>query len=241
MIAPIEIANQEILFELLTCKICKGILRSPVQCAKCGNTYCSICFNNKKKCLNNCSIVPSSAPWLNNIILSLKFKCKNGCGKLIDYNEYEFHYLMNCPNVDYKATIPKLIEKVTLMKIKADELKIVNKKLKANNEKNNKKDSQHYIELIKTHKRWKNEQQHLSIIQSQLNRAMNNNGSNPMNFTNHFGNAGYGNFNNVFNSYRRGDSDEDFLAHIENVRRETAQLQGEINNYYQRYGVQNPA
>ena len=241
MIAPTEIANQEILFELLTCKICKGILRSPVQCAKCGNTYCSICFNNKKKCLNNCSIVPSSAPWLNNIILSLKFKCKNGCGKLIDYNEYEFHYLMNGPNVEYKAGCAKVIEKVTLMKIKADELKIVNKKLKANNEKNNKKDSQHYIELIKTHKRWKNEQQHLSIIQSQLNRAMNNNGSNPMNFTNHFGNAGYGNSNNVFNSYRRGDSDDDFLTEIENLRERAAHALEEYNNYNQLYHAQNPA
>ena len=120
---------------------------------------------------------------------------------------------------------------------------MVNKKLKANNEKNNKKDSQHYIELIKTHKRWKNEQQHLSIIQSQLNRAMNNNGSNPMNFTNHFGNAGYGNFNNVFNSYRRGDSDEDILAEAENLREltRTAHAQEQYNNYLQQYGAQNPA
>ena len=125
-----------------------------------------------------------------------------------------------------------------------DELKIVNKKLKANNEKNNKKDSQHYIELIKTHKRWKNEQQHLSIIQSQLNRAMNNNGSNPMNFTNHFGNAGYGNFNNVFNSYRRGDSDDEInnlLTRAENVNEQAAQVLERYNNHNQRYGVQNSA
>lgn len=204
MIAPTEIANPETLFELLTCKICKGILQSPLQCAKCGNTYCSKCFNSKKKCLNSCSISPTSAPWLNTFILSLKFKCKNGCGQLINYSDYEEHYMIKCPKVDFRENIPKLREKVSLMKIKANELNIINKKLKANNEKITNKDTQHYIDLIKTHKRWKRDaQEHLSIIQSQLNRTMNDIRSRQMINVNSFG-MGNGNFNNIFNNYRRG-------------------------------------
>ena len=55
---------------------------------------------------------------------------------------------------------------------------------------------------------------------------------------------GYGNFNNVFNSYRRGDSDDEInnlLTRAENVNEQAAQVLERYNNHNQRYGVQNSA
>ena len=169
MIAPTEIVNPMSLSELITCKICKGILKSPLQCSKCGNVYCEECFEDKKKCLNNCSKAPNSAPWLNHIIHSLKFKCKNGCEEIINFNDYEEHYLMKCSKLNYMESIPKLRKMLNVMNNQEKELKLFNRKIRNNNYVNNigLNDSDYFKTIAESHPRWNKPQ----IFQTHYNRS----------------------------------------------------------------------
>ena len=123
-ISPDDISNKkeaENMKDLLTCPICLNILISPVQCNKCNKCFCKICINN---CKNSKTVCPfrcenptySDNKFVKNVLAILKFKCKNGCKTIIDYEDLEKHYGEDCDKIDFKAKYKELLEKYNKIK-----------------------------------------------------------------------------------------------------------------------------
>ena len=118
-ISPDDIYNKnevENMLELLKCSICLNILLAPVQCNKCNNCFCKLCIehyqDSKIKCPFRCEN-PSylENKFVKNVLSILKFKCKNGCDKIIKYDDPEKHYEEDCEKIDYKAKYEELLKK----------------------------------------------------------------------------------------------------------------------------------
>ena len=94
---------------------------SPVQCNKCNKCFCKMCIDNyansKSKCPFRCDN-PQYNPnkFVENVLAILKFKCKNGCDKIIKYEELQKHYQEDCDKIDYKAKYKELLKKYKEMK-----------------------------------------------------------------------------------------------------------------------------
>lgn len=89
------------------CSICQGISYNPVECTSCGNCFCEKCIMNwmkeKKKCVFRCeSPIIKYSTLANDIISLLNFKCKNGCGVIINYKDIKQHYENDCSKIDFK-------------------------------------------------------------------------------------------------------------------------------------------
>ena len=67
---------------------------------------------------------------LNNVLSILKFKCKNGCNEIINYDNLEKHYEEDCDKIDFKTKYKELL-------IKYNALKNVNNNMNYNNMNNN--------------------------------------------------------------------------------------------------------
>ena len=112
-----EAANMK---DLLSCPICLNILISPVQCNKC---FCKICIDNYA---NSKSICPfrcdnplyNPNKFVENVLAILQFKCKNGCDKIIKYEELQKHYQEDCDKIDFKAKYKELLKKYKELKNK---------------------------------------------------------------------------------------------------------------------------
>ena len=107
----------------ISCPICFNILISPVQCSICNKCFCKQCIekyeNSKNTCPFRC-INPkyNENKFVNNILSILKFKCKNGCGKLISYDNLEKHYDEDCDKIDFKTKYKELLKKYKDLKTK---------------------------------------------------------------------------------------------------------------------------
>ena len=103
-------SSSENIISLLICRICFEILVSPVQCYKCNQCFCQSCIQlNQNKCPTRCQNPNFKKNiFVNNVISTLKFKCKNGCGKIIDYDELEKHYDEDCAKNDFRKKYLKL-------------------------------------------------------------------------------------------------------------------------------------
>ena len=115
-----ETANMK---DLLTCPICLNILMFPVQCNKCNKCFCKICIDNYA---NSKSICPfrcdnplyNPNKFVENVLAILQFKCKNGCDKIIKYEELQKHYQEDCDKIDFKAKYKELLKKYKELKNK---------------------------------------------------------------------------------------------------------------------------
>ena len=108
-----EAANMK---DLLTCPICLNILISPVQCNKCNKCFCKICIDNyansKSVCPFRCeNPLYNPNKFVENVLAILKFKCTNGCGKIIKYEDLRNHYEEDCDKIDYKTKYKELLKK----------------------------------------------------------------------------------------------------------------------------------
>ena len=97
------------------CSICHGISYNPVECTSCGNCFCYECImnwiNQNKKCVFRCeNPIIKYSTLAGNIISLLNFKCKNGCGGIINYNDIKEHYESNCPNINFKEAYFNMIK-----------------------------------------------------------------------------------------------------------------------------------
>ena len=118
-ISPDDIYNRnstEIILPLLICQICHQILNFPVQCEKCNQCFCELCIKKYKNlCPYRCNRPNfKSNKFVNNVLSTLKFKCKYGCGKIIDYDDLGKHYDEDCDKVDFKKKykdLKKIMEK----------------------------------------------------------------------------------------------------------------------------------
>ncbi|MCQ2820550.1 MAG: hypothetical protein MJ252_25070, partial [archaeon] len=104
-----EIVNKEILEvfsndEIIICQICLLVLKDPQMCTVCQKSFCKKCIDNwhqkNHSCPNRCenySFIPNRI--LSNALPKLKFRCKNGCGIIIKYEEALEHYSKLCPKL----------------------------------------------------------------------------------------------------------------------------------------------
>ena len=113
-----EAANMK---DLLSCPICLNILISPVQCNKCNKCFCKICIDNyansKSVCPFRCeNPLYNTNKFVENVLAILKFKCTNGCGKIIKYEDLRNHYEEDCDKIDYKTKYKELLKKYRELK-----------------------------------------------------------------------------------------------------------------------------
>ncbi|MCQ2817065.1 MAG: hypothetical protein MJ252_07350 [archaeon] len=82
------------------CIICLDIPKNPYKCSNCKQVYCYNCLRKYSgKCPIRCKHPTFFKPTeLMKDLAFLKFRCQNGCGKIIKYNELEKHYISQCPN-----------------------------------------------------------------------------------------------------------------------------------------------
>ena len=117
----------ENLNDLITCPICLNLLISPLQCNQCNKCFCKGCIKDYEKknnyvCPFKCEN-PEYNPnkFVNNVLSILKFKCKNGCDKIIKYDELEKHYQEDCDKIDFKAKYKVLLKKYKELKKLAED------------------------------------------------------------------------------------------------------------------------
>ena len=108
--------------ELLICPICLNILISPVQCNKCNKCFCKSCIDiyrdSNTKCPFRCvNPLYLENKFVNNVLSILKFKCKNRCGKIINYEDLEKHYEEECEKIDFKTKYKELLKKYKELKM----------------------------------------------------------------------------------------------------------------------------
>ena len=111
------ISNHKGIKEEFKCPICLNFVYNPQKCSKCENIFCSNCiYNLNTNCDNNKCPFNCEGPEyieidrkLKNILNSTEISCcfkKNGCNKIILYENYENH-CKNCYYCDYKCSAEK--------------------------------------------------------------------------------------------------------------------------------------
>ena len=117
----------ENLNDLITCPICLNLLISPLQCNQCNKCFCKGCIKDYEKKNNYACPFKCENPeynpnkFVNNVLSILKFKCKNGCDKIIKYDELEKHYQEDCDKIDFKAKYKVLLKKYKELKKLAED------------------------------------------------------------------------------------------------------------------------
>ncbi len=89
--------------DTIICPVCSSLMIEPVICLNCQSTFCKKCSKELKdkgeNCPKKCSIFNiKDVIGKNNFISKFKFKCINGCGEEILFENINNHY-KNCnPN-----------------------------------------------------------------------------------------------------------------------------------------------
>jgi len=89
--------------DTIICPVCSSLMIEPVICLNCQSTFCKKCSKELKdkgeNCPKKCSILNiKDVIGKNNFISKFKFKCINGCGEEILFENINNHY-KNCnPN-----------------------------------------------------------------------------------------------------------------------------------------------
>ena len=129
-ISPDDIYNKteaENIKELLKCPICLNILMTPVQCDKCNKCFCKLCIEQyqdyKTKCPFRCeNPLYLENKFVKNVLSILKFRCKNGCDKIINYDDLEKHYEEECEKIDFKKKYEELLKNHNKLKNDYDKI-----------------------------------------------------------------------------------------------------------------------
>ena len=93
----------ELFKDAIICPVCNSIMIEPVICLECQSTFCKKCSKTLKDKGDNCPKKCSNynindVIGKNNFISKFKFKCINGCGEDILFENITNHY-KNCnPN-----------------------------------------------------------------------------------------------------------------------------------------------
>ena len=86
----------EIIKDSVVCPICQCLMAEIMECMKCQNTCCKKCLDDWKKkggdCPNRCKSEFRKVIQKKNLISKLVFKCINGCGAEIKFDDLQEHY-----------------------------------------------------------------------------------------------------------------------------------------------------
>ena len=126
----------EVFKEYIVCPICACLMIEPVMCFSCQNNYCKKCIEKWKErggeCPNKCSNpIFKDVIGRNRLISKFKFKCINGCGAEILFDDIKNHYSSNClKNKDNNDKEEKKSNIKILSKAQVKELKNKNQNAK---------------------------------------------------------------------------------------------------------------
>ena len=97
------IKNQtfETLKDMILCSKCQKLLIKSFMCSICQNNFCKKCIDKKKhkkvKCPIGCeNSIINELTEKKNFLTKCKFKCINGCGEEIDFEDVNNHYKSKC-------------------------------------------------------------------------------------------------------------------------------------------------
>ncbi len=98
----------------VTCSICMDIKIDPVMCSKCQNSFCDKCIKEWKKKSAQCPMKCDSPSYFKsrvtkNLVYKLKFKCKNGCDKIIPFENVIQHNEIECEKISQEEKSKKII------------------------------------------------------------------------------------------------------------------------------------
>jgi len=117
----------ELFRDLIICPVCNSLMIEPVMCYSCQITFCKKCSKNLKdkgdNCPNKCGVFKIyDIIGKNNLITKFKFKCINGCGEEILFDNIKSHYANCNPNNIKKPIINQNIKFKALNKKQLEEL-----------------------------------------------------------------------------------------------------------------------
>ena len=100
----------ELFKDNIICQSCNSLMIDPVICLNCQSTFCKKCSKNLKDKGENCPKKCSNfniqdVIGKNNLISKFKFKCINGCGEEILYDNINNHYKKCTPNNKKKIKV----------------------------------------------------------------------------------------------------------------------------------------
>ena len=107
MVESERVINQDAFSEELKCRICHGVLMSPLECNQCENCFCMSCLQKWLKESGTCPFKCNGEPdfkmkphkIIRNMLSKLKLRCRNtenGCEDVIDYEKLEIHEEVEC-------------------------------------------------------------------------------------------------------------------------------------------------
>ena len=87
--------------EILSCLICLSVVRRPVSCEKCQESFCSICIDShilQKKTCPKCmeDFKKTKNRVLNQLLDTISINCPSKCGQIIQYNQVTDHLSVHC-------------------------------------------------------------------------------------------------------------------------------------------------
>ena len=93
----------ELFKDTIICPVCNSLMIEPVICLSCQSNFCKKCSQKLKDKGDNCPkkcLVPNIKDVIgrNNLITKFTFKCINGCGEEILFDNIKNHYKDCNPN-----------------------------------------------------------------------------------------------------------------------------------------------
>lgn len=126
----IEDENYLAFKSLILCQLCKKILKNPMICINCQNSFCKKCLDNwcenYAKCPKNCQNPNYQKNTDKLALLSLiKYKCRN-CKSEVKYNDVQSHLNSGCGKIENECKLSEIIyKKKKLKKLTDDEIKAI--------------------------------------------------------------------------------------------------------------------
>lgn len=129
---------------LIKCNICQKIIKDPIRCKSCQNSYCKACIDNWIKNQNKCPNECQNPEYIKNLeipalLTNIKYLCKN-CKQEIKYYDVESHLKEGCKtNKSPTKLIDIIYKKKKLQRIPKDDIGRIRKDEKGINHLSSKK------------------------------------------------------------------------------------------------------
>ena len=110
---------------LITCDICKKILKDPVMCSNCQKVFCKACIDERGECTKTGCLGNRLEKSVDKSVMLglIKYCCKN-CKEVVKYNDVEKHLQAGCTFREKEITLADCINKKReLIKLTKEEIK----------------------------------------------------------------------------------------------------------------------
>lgn len=116
------------------CPICYCVKINPKMCQTCQNSICGNCFKSLKSCPFKCGNFDyKDCRIILDLLSGLSFKCNNGCGEIINFDNLINHYENECKKIDFKQKYEMSQRKIAELIKEIGQLKNEKQKQSQNN------------------------------------------------------------------------------------------------------------